>query len=111
MELNPKEVYRVRSDEDPTALIALDARSNEGRLTWFDTSRDRGHHITAARQDGARFIFETEGGFTYQFEPLTKEIYDREVRPKVELSPEFDSTESLRTFYRREFLGESSEEV
>lgn len=111
MELNPKEVYRVHSDEDPTALIALDAQAKDGRLTWFDTSRDRGHHITNTRKEGAGLVFETKGGFTYRFEPLTKEIYDREVRPRVELSPEFESTESLRAFYLREFLGASTEEA
>lgn len=111
MELDPKAVYRVYSDEDPTALIGLDVRRQGGDLTWFDTSRDRGHQVVAEREEAGALVFETKAGFTYRFAPLTKELYDAEVRPAVELSPEFESTEALRRFYLTQFLGLSPEEI
>lgn len=111
MELDPKAIYRVYSEEDPTALIGLDVRRRGELLTWFDTGRDRGQEVTAEREEGGMLVFETKNGFTYRFAPLTKELYDREVRPMVELSPEFESTEALRRFYLTQFLGVAPEEV
>jgi hypothetical protein len=111
MEFHPHEIYRVRSDEDPTALIAMDVKVLDGHLTWFDSSRDRGHRLEGEHeQEGAR-VFETQTGFRYRFEPLTKELYDREVRQMVELSPEFESTEALRRFYLKKFLDIEVEET
>jgi hypothetical protein len=111
MKLNRKEIYRVFSDEDPTALIGLDARVEDGHLTWFDSNRDRGHRVSGAREEPGALIFETETGFTYRFVPLTKELYDRDVRARVELSPEFESTDAIRRFYFTEFLGDAPEET
>ena len=99
------QVYRVRSEQDAGALIALDVQVRDDTLSWFDSYRDRGHRITSKNKDGDTAVFETESGTVYRFSPLTKEIYDAEVRTQVELSPEFDTTEALRTFYLRNFLG------
>lgn len=102
---NRREIYRVRSDEDPTALIGLDVKLEDGHLSWFDTGRDRGHRIVKTSGDGSDTVYETETGFHYRFEPLTKEIYDREVKALVELSPDFESTDEIRRFYYEKFLG------
>lgn len=111
MEFSPREVYRVRSEEDPTALIALDVKVRGDTLTWFDTSRDRGHPIKSRNEDGGVVTFETETGFTYRFEPLTKATYDAEVKGHVELSPDFESTEAMKKFYLGNFLGLEPEDV
>lgn len=105
--LDPAEIYRVRSEQDPTAVIALEARVSRDHVSWFDTGRDRGHKLRAVRAEGERVVVETDRGWVYSFEPLTKEIYDREVKAQVELSPEFGSTEELRAFYRN-FLATQS---
>lgn len=105
MPLDPRRVYRVRSEQDPTAVLALDAREQGDHVTWFDTSRDRGHRVSARREEGGRLVYETEQGFTYSFEPLTKAIYDAEVRDLVELAPEFEDDAALSAFYLRNFLG------
>jgi hypothetical protein len=106
-DLDPNEVYFVESAEDPSALLALDAKIDGPYVAWFDTSRDRGQRITAQRLDGSALVFETERG-TYRFEPLTLERYRTDVRPKVELSPDFGSVEALKTFYLESFLGRSA---
>ena len=111
MPLDRRQVYRVTSDEDPGALIALDARVRGDQLTWFDSNRDRGHPVQSHCDDGDAVKFVTERGASYRFVPLTKEIYDRDVRSKVELSPEFDSTEAIRRFYLTEFLGLEPEQI
>lgn len=102
--LDPREVYRVFSEEDPTASLALDAKIQNGHVSWFDTARDRGHKIRTQRVEGDAMVFETERA-TYRFVPLTKELYDREIKAQVELSPEFASTDELRAFYLKNFLG------
>ncbi|MCC7385054.1 MAG: hypothetical protein IT384_24625 [Deltaproteobacteria bacterium] len=108
--LDPLEVYRVRSDGDPTVLLGLDARlRDDGVLTWFDTCRDRGFPVTGQRAEGATLVFDTERG-AYRFEPLTLEVYQLEVKPLVELSPEFESTEALKQFYLQRFLGIGAED-
>lgn len=99
------QVYRVRSEEDPTAVLALDVQVRGGYLSWFDTHRDRGHRIALLDAVAGKPRLRTDTGFTYVFEPLTKEIYDTEVKPFVELPPEFETTEALRRFYLNTFLG------
>lgn len=103
--LDPAEVYRVRSAEDPTALLGLDARLEGTEVRWFDTGRDRGHSVVGIREERGAVIVETDSGLTYAFEPLSLAVYDAEVKPKVELSPQFGTVEELKRFYRERFLG------
>ena len=110
MPLDVTEVYRVRCDEDGGGLIGLDAKVRHGHLTWFDTYRDRGMPIRDQREEGDTMVFETPAGHVYRFVPLTKAIYDREVRAAVELAPEFSDTGELKAFYRDKFLGADVEE-
>ena len=110
MSLNAAEVYRVRCSTGAGGLIALDAKVRDGHLTWFDTCRDHGVPIASQREDGADLVFESRAGHEYRFVPLTKAIYDAEVKASVELSPEFDDTASLKAFYRTKFLGVDAEE-
>ena len=104
--LDRAQVYWVRSNLDPTALIARTAAVEEGWLRWDDTNRDRGRRVEKleVRSEGEVWIL-TEGGVEYTFVPLTLPVYDEHIRNLVELSPGFESTEALVHFYRTASFG------
>ena len=110
MSLDAHEVYCVRVDGSSAAMIGLDVKVRDDYLTWFDTHRDHGTAIRAQRDEGDAVVVETSAGQVFRFAPLTKELYDREVRGTVELSPEFSDTASLKAFYRETFLGTTTQE-
>jgi hypothetical protein len=99
--LDPKQIYYVESDVDPTALIARHAGVDDGWLHWDDTNRDRLRHALSVEvlEDGVAVM--TENNVRYVFRPLTLELYDTYVKAKVELSPSFPTTEDLVEFYRK----------
>jgi hypothetical protein len=98
--LDPGGIYFVESPQDPTALLARGAAIRDGWLFWDDTNRDRARQVVEAKvEDGAVHVL-TERETRYVFRPLTLELYDAHVRPNVELSPSFPSTEALVDFYK-----------
>ena len=100
--LDLNQVYYVVSDVDPTALIARRAGIDAGWLHWDDTNRDRMRRALNVEtlEDGAVKVL-TEDAVSYTFRPMTLELYDVNVRAKVELSPIFPTTEALVDFYRK----------
>ncbi len=92
--------YFVESDEDPTALIARRPGLSDGYVWWEDTNRERGHEVKTIQVDGDVVTVATKSDRTYRFRPLTLALYDERVRAQVELSPTFESTEALQSFYR-----------
>ncbi|MFO0727048.1 MAG: hypothetical protein U1E65_24925 [Myxococcota bacterium] len=104
VDLDPSELYFVSSAEDDTVLLGLDAKLHGGMAEWFDTYRDRMKPVVSLSRQGPVVTVVSEGA-RYRFEPLTKALYDAHVKSKVELSPDFASTEELRRFYLANFLG------
>ncbi|MBI2377798.1 MAG: hypothetical protein HYV07_27600 [Deltaproteobacteria bacterium] len=98
MTLRPKTVYLVESGEDPTVLLALDARVHDGLIDWFDTVRDRAFPIKSSKDlpDGLEVVTERA---TYRFRKLTKELYDQHVVAKVAGGRRFEATADLQAFY------------
>ncbi|MBI4818061.1 MAG: hypothetical protein HY791_17495 [Deltaproteobacteria bacterium] len=102
--LDAKEIYFVRSDHDPTALLARRAGIRDGWVFWDDTTRERAHRVSRVAADGPHVVVYTDSGWVYAFRPLTLDLYDVWVKRNVELSPEFHSTHELKTFYRQAAL-------
>ena len=94
--------YWVRADRDRTALLARNVRTEDARVQWFDTTKDRSVRSTAIRVEGEEIIVETERG-TYRFAPLTVERYEAHVRSRVAGRPEFFEDEDVQRYYQRYF--------
>ncbi|MBI2374123.1 MAG: hypothetical protein HYV07_08995 [Deltaproteobacteria bacterium] len=94
-------VYHVRSDQDPTALLAVRGGIKDGWVFWDDTTRDRAHRVERIEVIGPDVVVHVEGGWVYAFRPLTVESYERWVRAHVELSPSIKTQAELDALYRR----------
>lgn len=98
--LGADRAYLVRSDEDHTVLLALDAKVTPRGVEWFDTVRDRGFVAQSVDADGEELIVRTARA-TYRFTPLTIELYRERVKGRVDGQRDFASTDALQRFYRR----------
>lgn len=118
MMISDKALYRIiKRDWEPMRKgdirLALDVRIEDRWLGYHDTTR--GHQLEGYLEK------ETKDGFIWRwvidmgkdgkldrgrihFRVVTLEEYDSEIRPKVFGDvPQFETTEDLHEFYRREF--------
>lgn len=95
--LDGNKIYYVESANDPSVLLALDARlGNDGTLWWFDTRKERIMKIGRITEDTAeKFAFEREGGGEYVFVPLTLKRYEESVRSRLVKPRSFEREEDL----------------
>lgn len=116
--VSDKVLYRiVKRDWEPIrkgdVRLALDVRIGDRWLGYHDTQR--GHelegHLEKETKDGFIWRWVIDMGKDgkldrgrIHFRAVTLEEYDREIRPKVFGNvPQFETTEDLYEFYRREF--------
>lgn len=97
----PGQVYFVESDVDSSVLVGMDVFYNKQNknVTWFDTVKERGMHydqITVNLPEGFSFTrAKSEGGGNYSMAPMTTEIYDAKVKPKLISPKEIKTQEEL----------------
>jgi hypothetical protein len=99
MPLDPNTIYLVESDEEPSVLIAIDAKIERRYVGWFDTVRDRLFKVEAVEDEGEIVRVKSPRG-TFRFRPLTIELYDEKVRARVTGRPRFGSTAEVQRYYR-----------
>ena len=98
--LDPDITYLVESDEDPTVLLALEARISDNGAEWFDSVRDRCVAVQGLDVKPGVVVVTGERA-VYRFRPLTLELYNERVAAHVAGHPSFGSDAELNDFYRR----------
>ena len=98
--LDPDITYLVESDEDPTVLLAIEARITENGAEWFDSVRDRCVGVEGIEAKPGLVIVNGERA-TYRFRPLTLALYNQHVISHVAGNPSFGNDGELNDFYRR----------
>lgn len=98
MVLKADVTYLIENAKDPGALIALDAKVENGYLQWFDTSHDRAQPALSVTDVGDDTVVETPNG-TYTLKPMTVELYEQKVQPYVTGNKRFISDIELQAFY------------
>ena len=102
--LRPEFVYRVSCSLEETVSLGLGVVVEaDTTLSWFDTLRTRVRHGTVVRGTDEMLEFRDQRGRLYRFEPLTLEVYNREVRATVEGTPFFPTDRALHRFYSEKF--------
>jgi len=95
------DVYFVESQQDGTVLVAMDVNVNEQNrmVSWFDTVKERMMGYENIQRDNTSLSFTrlaSEGGGDYNFQPMTLEIYQEKVKPKLLAPQDFDNLDSLK---------------
>ena len=82
---------------DETTLVAIDVQVREHYVEWFDTVKERrfGDGKVQKLEDGALQFADPRNGFTYRLTPLSLELYNQAVRPKLFESRTFEKTEDM----------------
>ena len=82
---------------DETTLVAIDVQVREHYVEWFDTVKERrfGDGKVQKLEDGSLQFADPRNGFTYRLTPLSLELYNQAVRPKLFESHTFDKTEDM----------------
>lgn len=103
MQLRKDRVYMVESAQDASVRLALGTHVLHGELRWFDTVRGRCKRGRAVVDTATELVWQSTDGARYRFVELTLDRYNRDVRPRVELSPAFATQEALHGFYLQQF--------
>jgi hypothetical protein len=95
----PGRVYHVSSAGDDTVSVAMDVTIDGDVIRWFDTIKERIMTTKEIKPDAAgALVFvraEEEGGGTYEFFPMTLELYNGKVREKLLAPKDFGNLEDL----------------
>ena len=95
----PHKVYLVSCPEDSTVLVAIDVSIKDGYITWFDTVKERVMKIGEITIDNDEiFVFtrgDQEGNPSYELRPLTLELYEETVKPKLNNAQDFSKEEDM----------------
>jgi len=89
----------VSCPEDSTVLVAIDVSIKDGYITWFDTVKERVMKIGEITIDNDEiFVFtrgDQEGNPSYELRPLTLELYEETVKPKLNNAQDFSKEEDM----------------
>ena len=82
---------------DETTLVAIDVQVREHYVEWFDTVKERrfGDGKVQKLEDGSLQFADPRNGFTYRLTPLSLELYNQSVRPKLFESRTFEKVEDM----------------
>ena len=82
---------------DETTLVAIDVQVREHYVEWFDTVKERrfGDGKVQKLEDGSLQFADPRNGFTYKLTPLSLELYNQSVRPKLFESRTFEKVEDM----------------
>ena len=82
---------------DGTTLVAIDVQVREHCVEWFDTVKERrfGDGKVQKLEDGSIQFIDPRNGFTYKLTPLSLELYNQSVRPKLFESRTFERPEDM----------------
>ena len=82
---------------DETTLVAIDVQVREHYVEWFDTTKERrfGDGKVQRFEDGSLQFADPRNGFTYKLTPLSLELYNQAVRPKLFESRTFEKNEDM----------------
>lgn len=82
---------------DETTLVAIDVQVREHYIEWFDTVKERrfGDGKVQRLDDGSLQFSDPGNGYTYKLTPLSLELYNESVRPKLYESRIFEKVEDM----------------
>ena len=92
-------VYFVRStpNNDNTTLVAVDVQLRPEYIEWFDTNKDRrfGYDEIKKLEDESLCFSDPRSGISYQLTPLSLDLYEKTIRPKLLDGRSFKTTEEM----------------
>lgn len=92
--------YLVTCDKDETVLLAIKPVIRNRTITWYDGGYERAFPISEANRVDDTIILTIKDKF-YFFKPLTLEIYQQSVVPKLISPPDINSEEELQNYFTR----------
>lgn len=93
-------LFYVESNQDKTVLLALDVNVIDNTMRWFDSNKERVFIIHAFnKQENGNIILEKESSqpekTIYTLVPMTLEIYNQQVKNKLDKKKEFTDLQEL----------------
>lgn len=97
-------LYYVECQLDPTVLVAMNTKVMDDYVSWFDTVKERMMRVkTVVNPDPNQFAFERadgQEGAVYSFMPMTVDVYNQFVKPKLPNGTEFTDDAALQKAFK-----------